>query len=153
MNRSMLVFVALGAVACARSTAAVTAPPAPAPAPVAVQAPPPPVVQPTPPATAPAAPFDAEGTYELQIAFGGQALPVALEIWRENGKWYGTANSSIGGADLSAFTQDGRKLQITIVAQGGPTFVLNLDVKADNTVTGTWSGNNDGSPITGKKVK
>lgn len=149
MNRSMLVFVALGAVACARSTAAVTAPPTPAPAPVAVQAPPPVAVQPTPPAT----PFNAEGTYELQIAFGGQALPVALELWRENGKWYGTVNSSIGGADLSGFTQDGRKLQITLVAQGGPTFVLNLEVKTDNTVTGNWSGNNDGSPISGKKVK
>ena len=149
MNRSMLVFVALGAVGCARSAATTPPAPAPAPAPVAVQAPPPPVVQP-PPAPAP---FNAEGQYELQIAFGGQSLPVALELWRENGKWYGTANSSIGGADLSGFTQDGRKLQITLLAQGGPTFELSLDVKADNTVTGTWSGNNDGSPITGKKVK
>ena len=154
MKYSLIVFAALGAAACAGAPAPVAAPPAPAP--VVAPVPPPPVVRPTPPVpTPPPVPsFNPEGTYDLQITFGGEQLPLAVELWRENGKWRGTATiTNLGGADLSELTQDGRKLKLTVVSQAGPSYVLNLQVSEDNTVAGEWSGGGDGSRITGKKVK
>jgi len=154
MKYSMIVVAALGAAACAGAPAPVAAPPAPVP--VVAPAPPPPVVQPTPPVpTPPPTPaFDPEGSYELQITFGGQQLPLAVELWRENGKWHGTATiTNLGGADLSDLAQDGRKLKLTVVSSAGPSYVINLQVDSDNSVAGDWSGGGDGSRISGKKIK
>ena len=157
MSRVLVSVAALLAAACAGSSS--TTPPAATPAPQA--APPPPVTAPpvTPPVTppppvTPATPWDATGVYELQLTFGGSPIPVTMELWKENGAWRGTVgNPNLGSADLSTLATEGRWFKGTFVVTGGPTFTFEVDVKADNSVTGTWSGNNDGSSLTGKKTK
>lgn len=115
------------------------------------QTPPPP--PPTPPKPEQPA-FDPAGYYELQVTFGGQPVAVVLEMWKENGAWKGSAgNAQLGFTNITAVTQEGRDVRITLVAENGPTFAMRISVKTDNTVTGTWEGNGDGSPIAGKKTK
>jgi hypothetical protein len=112
------------------------------------QNPPPPPPKPEQPT------LDPTGNYNLNITFGGQAVPVALEMWKESGVWKGSAgNSQLGFANISAVVVEGRDVKITLVAENGPTFNMRINVKPDSTVTGTWEGNGDGSPITGKKTK
>jgi hypothetical protein len=144
-------FVAACAGGSTTSTPAPTAPPAapPAAAPPTVA---PPVTRAAPPDSVVA--FDPAGTYELQLTFSGGSLPVTLELWQENGQWRGWGgNSQVGSADLSDLRINGRSLRITLVAQNGPTFVMDLTVKADQTVEGSWSGGGDGSSISGRKTK
>jgi hypothetical protein len=120
------------------------------------QTPPPPPPPPSPPAP-PRTAFDPTGVYELQITFGGQAMPITLELWKEKGAWTGTAgNPNLGTAAVTTVTQDGRSLKVGLRAdaESGPiTYSLSLTVKEDKTVDGTWEGNGDGSALTGKKTK
>lgn len=112
----------------------------------AQQSPPPP-----PPAPKPA--FDPTGVYELQLSFGGQAMPITLELWKENDAWKGTAgNPSLGSANVVSLTQEGRAIRVNLSTEG-ISYSMNLTVKEDKTIEGKWEGNGDGSPVTGKKTK
>ena len=156
MSRPLTVVIALLVAGCAK--ASTTATPAPAPAPVTppvVAAPPvtPPPTTP-PPTTPPAGAFDPTGTYELQLTFGGNPLPVTMELWKEKDLWFGyVGNPNLGSADLTQFSMDGRWFKGTFVTQGGPTFVFEATVAANNTVSGKWTGNGDGSNFSGRKTK
>ena len=94
-----------------------------------------------------------EGYYELQIAFGGAPVTLAMELYKENGAWRGTVgNPNLGSADVTGLVQDGRKFRVSFVATTGDAVTFNFELKADNTVTGTWSGFGDGSQVTGRKT-
>ncbi|HKS07299.1 MAG TPA: hypothetical protein VJR92_13410 [Gemmatimonadaceae bacterium] len=157
MTRLLVPVAALAVAACAGSSS--RTPPAATPAPQAAVAPPaaPPVATPPvtpPPPTSPATPWEPSGVYEMQLTFGGSPLPVTMELWKENGQWRGTVgNPNLGSADLSTFATEGRWFKGTFVVSGGPTFAFEVEVNMDNTVKGTWSGNGDGSGLTGKKTK
>lgn len=108
--------------------------------------------QDTPPKP-PAPAFEAAGTYELQITFGGQAMPIALQLYRDKDVWSGSAgNPNLGTASVTAVKLEGRTLRVDLAADGA-SFVMTLTVKEDNSVTGKWEGNGDGSPVTGRKTK
>lgn len=105
-----------------------------------------------PPTPKPA--FEGAGQYELSITFGGQAMPIFLELIKEKDAWRGTAgNPNLGTANVTGVKQEGRTLSINLATTDGPTFLMTLTVKDDNTVTGRWEGNGDGSVVTGKKTK
>lgn len=104
-----------------------------------------------PPAPKPA--FDPAGFYEMQISFGGQSMAVTMELYKANGAWAGTAGSATTGmANVTAVTVEGRNVRVSLNGDGTP-YTVNITVKEDNTVTGKWEGNGDGSPLTGKKTK
>jgi hypothetical protein len=108
--------------------------------------------QQAPPPDKPA--FDAAGFYEMTITFGGEPLAVTLELIKDKDGWRGSGgNPDIGMAAVTNVTQEARTVRVTLVAQDGPTFLITMTVKADNTVEGKWEGNGDGSAIKGKKTK
>jgi hypothetical protein len=97
---------------------------------------------------------DPAGSYDLQLTFGGTALPIKMELYKENGAWHGSAgNPSVGVADVINVKVDGSRFRVTLTAQNNTTFALSFELRPDNTVTGTWEGNGDGSPVTGRKIK
>jgi hypothetical protein len=116
---------------------------------VEAQTPPPP--PPTPTDTT----FDAKGPYELFIDIQGQQLPLALELWQEEGKWLGTITAQqMGSSPLSSVKVEGRILMLGLPSpQGdGSTIYMELEVKVDNTVAGSLNMQGQGIPIGGKKV-
>lgn len=155
MPRLLIPAATLIVAACAGASSTTTPVPTPAPAapPPAVVAPPP-VVQTQPPPPPPTGVFDPTGTYELSLTFGGNPIPATMELWKENGAWRGyVGNPNLGSADLSTLATDGRWFKGTFVVSGGPTLTFEMEVNNDNTLKGSWSGNGDGSNISGKKTK
>ncbi len=160
MHKAVLMLYAAALAACSSASPAARGPstPAPvaAPTPVAapVPTPPPAPAVPAPQPRDTASAVNPEGNYELQIAFGGAPLAVTMELYKENGAWRGSVgNPNLGGADVTGLTQDGRKIRVTFVAQTGDPVTINFELKADDTVTGTWSGLGDGSQVTGRRVR
>jgi hypothetical protein len=99
--------------------------------------------------------FDAKGPYELFIDIQGQQLPIALELWQEDGKWLGTITAQqMGSSNLTSVKVEGRILTLGLPSpQGdGSTIVMELEVKVDNVVAGSLSVQGQGIPIGGKKV-
>jgi hypothetical protein len=159
MNRAIVVVgvaVAFALTACSSASSTTGGAPAPVPAPVAAPTapPPPPPTVPVPPARDTVSAVNPEGNYELQIVFGGAPLTVAMELYRENGAWRGSVgNPALGSADVTGLVQDGRKIRATFAAATGETFIFSFELKADNSVAGTWSGMGDGSQVAGRKVR
>ena len=160
MHKATLTLFAAALAACSSASPATRGPSTPvpvaAPAPVVAPAPTPPPapVVPAPPPHDTTSAVNPEGNYELQIAFGGAPLAVTMELYKENGAWRGSVgNPNLGGADVTGLVQDGRKFRVTFVAQTGDPVTINFELKADETVTGTWSGLGDGSQVTGRRVR
>lgn len=89
----------------------------------------------------------------MQLTFGGSALPVTMDLYKENGAWHGNVNSSIGSVTVNGVNVVGNRIKVSMTAENGAAYTLDIELKADKTLAGNWSGAGDGSNVTGRKIK
>lgn len=97
--------------------------------------------------------FNAEGTYTLSVAVGGQAMTMTFTVARKPDGTLGGVfkHEEMGSYSTTGFKVDGRRMTMSIETEGGPAMIV-LQVNAEQVVEGEWSMAGDGSKISGKKV-
>jgi hypothetical protein len=107
------------------------------------------------PTRAAAQTLDPTGSYELDIQFGGQPLPIVMELKKDaQGNWTGTAgNPNVGVADVkSVEVISADEFKVVLVTPDGQAIEMALKVLPENKIEGSWTGMGDGSKVAGRKV-
>jgi len=97
--------------------------------------------------------FNPVGSYALSVSVAGEAMTMAFTVEKKvDGSFTGLfKHDAMGEFATTSFKVEGRTMKLSIETPGGPANI-EMTVAEDNTVTGAWGMQGDGSKIAGKKV-
>lgn len=97
--------------------------------------------------------IDPVGKYAVSTLVQGQPADFEMIIEKkDDGSYGGTmSNPNYGTSVISSLKVEGRTMKIVLATPQGTEAGLEVTLKEDNTIDGSWSMEGDGGKLTGKK--